>query len=82
MDTRFKAAMAILTATVLAAVWLFLAPFLLEYQPITADWIAATRHHVTTAAALAGASLTALLTAWALVLRDVRPPPDADGSRK
>lgn len=60
MDTRFKAATTLLTATALAGVWLFLAPFLLEYQTIGADWITATAYHVTTGAVLAGTSLTAL----------------------
>lgn len=72
MDTHFKAATAILTATALAGVWLFLAPFLLEYQTIGADWITATTHHVTTGAILAATSLTALLGSWALVLRTTR----------
>lgn len=69
MDTRFKATTAILTATALAGVWLFLAPFLLEYQTLGADWITATTHHVTTGAVLAATSLTALLGFWALALR-------------
>ena len=84
MDTRFKAAMAILTAAVLAGVWLFLAPFLVDYQPVGTDWTTATTHHVATGAVLAAASLTALLCAWALALRSIHPTPatEPDDTRR
>jgi hypothetical protein len=51
-------------------IWLFLAPFLLEYQKVGQDWIDATRNDLWTGGALIAISALTLLLFAAFALRD------------
>jgi hypothetical protein len=53
-----------------AGIWLFLAPFLLEYQKVGQDWIDATRNDLWTGGALIAISALTLLLFAAFALRD------------
>jgi hypothetical protein len=53
-----------------AGIWLFLAPFLLEYQKVGQDWIDATRNDLWTGGALMAISALTLLLFAAFALRD------------
>ncbi len=57
-----RTAIILLTITVVAGIWLAVAPFLTSYQPTGAPWITATTHHVATGTLLAVISLAAVLT--------------------
>jgi len=62
-----------LTTTVLAFIggaWVFLAPFIVEYQKVGQDWIEATRNDLWTGGALIAISLLTLLLFAAFALRD------------
>ena len=54
----------------LAGIWLFLAPFLVEYQKVGQDWIDATRNDLWTGGALIAISALTLLLFAAFALRD------------
>ena len=54
----------------LAGIWLFLAPFLVEYQKVGQDWIDATRNDLWTGGALIAISTLTLLLFAAFALRD------------
>jgi hypothetical protein len=54
-----------------AGIWLFLAPFLVEYQKVGQDWIDATRNDLWTGGALMAISALTLLLFAAFALRDV-----------
>ena len=53
-----------------AGIWLFLAPFLVEYQKVGQDWIDATKHDLWTGGALIAISALTLLLFAAFALRD------------
>lgn len=53
-----------------AGVWLFLAPFLVEYQKVGQDWIDATKNDLWTGGALIAISALTLLLFAAFALRD------------
>jgi hypothetical protein len=51
-------------------IWLFLAPFLVEYQKVGQDWIDATKNDLWTGGALMAISALTLLLFAAFALRD------------
>ena len=51
-------------------VWLFLAPFLVEYQKVGQDWIEATKNDLWTGGALMAISALTLVLFTAFALRD------------
>jgi hypothetical protein len=51
-------------------IWLFLAPFVVEYQKVGQDWIDATRNDLWTGGALIAISALTLLLFSAFALRD------------
>jgi hypothetical protein len=53
-----------------AGVWLFLAPFIVEYQKVGQDWIDATKNDLWTGGALIAISALTLLLFAAFALRD------------
>jgi hypothetical protein len=53
-----------------AGIWLFLAPFLVEYQKVGQDWIDATRNDLWSGGALIAISALTLLLFAAFALRD------------
>jgi hypothetical protein len=53
-----------------AGLWLFLAPFLVEYQKVGQDWIDATRNDLWSGGALIAISALTLLLFAAFALRD------------
>jgi hypothetical protein len=53
-----------------AGMWLFLAPFLIEYQKAGQDWIDATKNDLWTGGALMAISAVTLLLFAAFALRD------------
>jgi hypothetical protein len=53
-----------------AGIWLFLAPFLVEYQKVGQDWIEATKNDLWTGGALMAISALTLLLFSAFALRD------------
>ena len=53
-----------------AGIWLFLAPFLVEYQKVGQDWIDATKNDLWTGGALIAISALTLLLFAAFALRD------------
>ena len=53
-----------------AGVWLFLAPFLVEYQKVRQDWIDATKNDLWTGGGLIAISALTLLLFTAFALRD------------
>ena len=53
-----------------AGIWLFLAPFIIEYQKVGQDWIDATRNDLWTGGALIAISTLALILFIAFALRD------------
>lgn len=62
-----------LVTTILAflgGVWLFMAPFLVEYQEVGEDWIRATRNDLWTGGALMAISALTLFLFTAFALRD------------
>lgn len=54
----------------LAGVWIFLAPFIVEYQKVGQDWIDATKNDLWTGGALMAASALTLLLFTAFALGD------------
>jgi len=51
-------------------IWLFLAPFVVEYQKVGQDWLDATRNDLWTGGALIAISALTLLLFSAFALRD------------
>ena len=78
MQRRIRTAVVLLALAGLAGVWLAAAPFVApgidSYQPVGQEWVPATVHHVVAGAALAIASLVAVLT---LIATAVRALPEA-----
>jgi hypothetical protein len=56
--------------TFVAGVWLFLAPFVLEYQEVGEDWIRATRNDLWTGGILMAVSALTFFLFVAFALRD------------
>jgi H+/Cl- antiporter ClcA len=62
-----------LIATVIGfftGIWLFLAPFIVEYQKVGQDWIDATKNDLWTGGALIAISALTLILFGAFALRD------------
>lgn len=82
MQRRIRTAIVLLSLAGLAGVWLTAAPFVApgidSYQPIGQEWITPTVHHVIAGAALATASLAAVLTLIATALRALPEAASAD----
>ena len=53
-----------------AGIWLFLAPFIVEYQKVGQDWIDATNYDLWTGGVLIAISALTLLLFAAFALRD------------
>jgi len=53
-----------------AGIWLFLAPFIVEYQKVGQDWIDATKNDLWTGGALIAISALTLILFGAFALRD------------
>ncbi|MBV9453214.1 MAG: hypothetical protein JOZ19_03705 [Rubrobacter sp.] len=53
-----------------AGIWLFLAPFIMEYQRVGEDWIDATRNDMWTGSVLMAISALAFFLFTAFALRD------------
>ena len=53
-----------------AGVWLFLAPFIVEYQKVGQDWIDATKNDLWTGGTLIAVSTLTLVLFFAFALRD------------
>lgn len=70
-NSRITAALVLLGVTMVAGIWLFVAPFVVEYQPVGADWTTASLHHVVTGAALAAGGLLLLVGCAAMTLRQL-----------
>jgi hypothetical protein len=51
-------------------IWLFLAPFIVEYQRVGQDWIDATKNDLWTGGALIAISVLTLVLFGAFALRD------------
>ncbi len=56
--------------TFIGGVWLFLAPFVLEYQRVGEDWVTATRNDLWTGGILMAASALTFFLFVAFALRD------------
>ena len=56
--------------TFIAGVWLFLAPFVLEYQRVGEDWVTATRNDLWTGGILMAVSALTFFLFVAFALRD------------
>ena len=67
-----QARVGIITAVIgfFAGIWLFLAPFIIEYQKVGQDWIDATRNDLWTGGALIAISALALILFVAFALHD------------
>jgi hypothetical protein len=63
-----------------AGLWLFLAPFLVEYQKVGQDWIDATRNDLWTGGALIAISALTLLLFAAFALRDAARAAEQKGA--
>jgi hypothetical protein len=53
-----------------AGIWLFLAPFIVEYQKVGQDWVDATKNDLWTGGALIAISALTLILFSAFALRD------------
>ena len=56
--------------TFIGGVWLFLAPFVLEYQRVGEDWVTATRNDLWTGGVLMAVSALTFFLFVAFALRD------------
>jgi len=52
------------------SIWLFLAPFIVEYQKVGQDWVDATKNDLWTGGALIAISALTLILFGAFALRD------------
>lgn len=64
----------------IAGIWLFLAPFLVEYQKVGQDWIDATKNDLWTGGALIAISVLTLLLFAAFALRDATRAAEQKGA--
>ena len=67
-----QASVGIITTVIgfFVGIWLFLAPFLIEYQKVGQNWIEATRNDLWTGGALIAISALTLILFVAFALRD------------
>jgi hypothetical protein len=72
---HLRRAIVLLLAAAIVGVWLVLAPFLLDYQPVGARWVTATRQQLATGAALTAASVATVLTMVGTALRGAGATP-------
>jgi hypothetical protein len=54
----------------IGGIWLFLAPFIVQYQPVGEDWIGATRNDLWSGGILIAVSVLTLFLFAAFALRD------------
>jgi hypothetical protein len=72
MNAQARIGLVTTILTFLGGVWLFMAPFLVEYQEVGEDWIRATRNDLWTGGALMAISALTLFLFTAFALRDAR----------
>jgi hypothetical protein len=63
-----------------AGIWLFLAPFIVEYQKVGQDWIDATKNDLWTGGALIAISALTLILFSAFALRDAARAAEQDSA--
>jgi len=70
MTAQARLGLATTVLSFIGGVWLFLAPFIVEYQEVGEDWIRATRNDLWTGGILMAISALALFIFVAFALRD------------
>lgn len=70
MTPQARLGLATTVLSFIGGVWLFLAPFIVEYQEVGEDWIRATRNDLWTGGILMAISALALFIFVAFALRD------------
>lgn len=70
MMTSARAGLATTVLTFIGGVWIFVAPFIVEYQKVGQDWVEATRNDLWTGGVLIAISALTLLFFAAFALRD------------
>ena len=70
MNTPERVGLVTTVLAFLAGLWIFLAPFIVEYQKVGQDWIDATKNDLWTGGALMAISALTLLLFTAFALRD------------
>jgi len=63
-----------------AGIWLFLAPFIVEYQKVGQDWVDATKNDLWTGGALIAISSLTLILFSAFALRDAARAAEQEGA--
>ena len=63
-----------------AGIWLFLAPFIVEYQKVGQDWVDATKNDLWTGGALNAISALTLILFSAFALRDAARAAEQEGA--
>jgi len=63
-----------------AGIWLFLAPFIVEYQKVGQDWVDATKNDLWTGGALIAISALTLILFSAFALRDAARAAEQEGA--
>jgi hypothetical protein len=72
MNAQARIGLVTTVLTFIGGLWLFMAPFLIEYQEVGEDWIRATRNDLWTGGALMAISALTLFLFTAFALRDAR----------
>jgi len=70
MNSQARIGLVTSVFTFVAGIWLFLAPFIMEYQRVGEDWIDATRNDMWTGSVLMAVSALAFFLFVAYALRD------------
>ena len=70
MSAQARIGLVTTVLTFVAGAWLFLAPFVVEYQEVGEDWIRATRNDLWTGGALMAVSALTFFLFVAFALRD------------
>jgi hypothetical protein len=70
MNTPARVGLVTTVLAFLVGIWVFLAPFVVEYQKVGQDWIDATKNDLWTGGALVAISALTLLLITAFALRD------------
>ena len=70
MNTPARVGLVTTVLAFLVGIWVFLAPFVVEYQKVGQDWIDATKNDLWTGGALVAISALTLLLFTAFALRD------------
>jgi hypothetical protein len=82
MTPQSRVGLATTVLSFIGGVWLFLAPFIVEYQEVGEDWIRATRNDLWTGGLLMAISALALFTFVAFALRDAAASADKRWQKK